>query len=113
MTRRVAFVIPITVGSGATVQIVGPSKHRVALTLGPVSGGGLISYSNNKAIINNLGLSFGGGGSPYTLTLEDHGDIIRDAWFANNPGPGAVNGAAIETLEYPDNHPHVQAKVEP
>lgn len=67
-------------------QAVPASDSRVSLTFYP-SALGTGTYSTDPLTGNGMGWTVPQAGQPFTLTLKDHGAIVRMAWlFWGNPG---------------------------
>ena len=92
--RSVFHVIP---GQPQPGQVVSASPLRVGLTFFPPTGGNAVI--NLKAPASSTdGLNLSSNGTPYELTIEEHGDIVQQAWFAFiNPNTGTMG--VLETLK--------------
>lgn len=82
--------------SATAVNIVSVSDFRVALV---VSGGGSIGYilGFGPNVAAGSGVAIPAGGAPVTLTIQDHGRMVRGPIWAISPG-GAQTITVWEAL---------------
>lgn len=70
----------VSVGAGAVAQVLPADPYRYSLVLSaPASGS--CTYSINQAPGDGEGITFHAGGGPITLGIQEHGDLVRRAWY--------------------------------
>lgn len=83
----------VSVGAGAVAQVLPADPYRYALVLSaPASG--TCTYSVNQAPGDGEGITFHAGGGPITLGIQEHGDLVRRAWYVYS---SAANSLAVHT----------------
>jgi hypothetical protein len=80
--------------------IVGPSLHRYCLIISPpIAGHVTIGFSPNQ-LVDGSGVVLASGADPLILTIQEHGDIIRRAFYAIGDGTIRVVGFMQSILEH-------------
>lgn len=72
------FLVPI--GNTAKI-VVGESERRYCLIL-PNLLTGNVTYSMDPSVTSGVGIVLNANSGPLVLTVQEHGDICRRAWYA-------------------------------
>ena len=87
--------LPLTIGATA-IEVAAAMPLRTTLVLGaPLTG--QVTYSLNPNVTAGQGLNVQLGSSAVTLTIQDHGDMVRQTWYAIGSGVG-LKAAIYQTL---------------
>ncbi len=79
----------VSVGAGVAQAVLGPDPYRFSMVLTPPATGSL-TYSIRPDPTNGDGLVFHTGSSPLTLTIKDHGDMVRKPWYVYSTNAGVI-----------------------
>jgi hypothetical protein len=90
-TGSAEYLVAIPVGK---TQLVGPNPLRVSLTIFPPDTSSIHFTSRNEAVAGQ-GIFLQAGQAPVCLTIEEHGNIVTWAWYANATA-GTLNVPVIE-----------------
>jgi hypothetical protein len=87
-------MVPVTCTTASQAILAG-APSRYALILGaPLSG--TITYSTLAGVVSGLGFNITAGADPIKLTIQDEGDIVRQAWFVIGAAGGEL--AAVSEI---------------
>lgn len=85
-TSSGSMIVPINVTS---ILLVPADPSRLALIIGQPSAGHVVA-DFGKPPDSNSGIWLSSALPPLILTIQQHGDIVRRAWYAQGSGPANI-----------------------
>lgn len=90
----------VTLPLSGTARVAEPSKQRRVLTFSPNLTANY-TVSTDPAVTDNAGLVVTAGGGCVTLTYEQVGALVQQAWYAHNATAGAIVVGVLQAFEFP------------
>jgi hypothetical protein len=87
-----------TIAAGGTAQVLPADPYRYCVILSPPSSGS-ITYNIRPNPADGEGLTFHAGSSPLALDIQNHGDLVRRAWFAYSANAVTVSPLTVSMVK--------------
>lgn len=98
---RIGFMRNAIVSTGVAKSVLPANPFRRAIILCAAHDENAC-FSTDQNVVSGAGITIPNKDRPYTLTIEQHGDLVQRAWYVIGAGGADRTVSVFEIIEVPD-----------